>query len=65
MIRLTEKVYVAASQIAKIVVSNYDAKVNVYLVDGDAIVVMADRGKTKFDKQEEIVAVIRAEALKP
>ena len=65
MIKLTEKVYVAASQISKIVVSDYDAKVNVYLADGDVIVVMADYGKTKFDKQEEIVDAVRAEALKP
>ncbi len=62
MIKLTEKVHVAASQISKIVVSDYDEKVNVYLVDGDAIVVMADYGKSKFDKQEEIVAAVRAEA---
>jgi len=62
MIKLTEKVHVAANQISKIVVSDYDEKVNVYLVDGDAIVVMADYGKSKFDKQEEIVAAVRAEA---
>lgn len=62
MIKLTEKVHVAANQISKIVVSDYDAKVNVYLSDGDVIVVMADYGKTKFDKQEEIVAAVRAEA---
>ncbi|WP_095169238.1 hypothetical protein [Pseudomonas sp. Irchel 3H3] len=62
MIKLTEKVHVAANQISKIVVSDYDEKVNVYLVDGDAIVVMADCGKSKFDKQAEIVAAVRAEA---
>lgn len=62
MIKLTEKVYVAANQISKIVVSDYDEKVNAYLVDGDAIVVMADYGKSKFDKQKEIVAAVRAEA---
>jgi len=62
MIKLTEKVHVAATQISKIVVSDYDAKVNVYLADGDVIVVVADYGKTKFDKQEEIVAAVRAEA---
>jgi hypothetical protein len=50
MIKLTEKVHVAANQISKIVVSDYDAKVNVHLADGDVIVVMADYGKTKFDK---------------
>ncbi|PMV85511.1 MULTISPECIES: hypothetical protein [unclassified Pseudomonas] len=64
MIKLTEKVHVAASQISKIVVSDYDAKVNVHLADGDVIVVMADYGKTKFDKQEEIVASVVAEAPK-
>jgi len=65
MIKLTEKVHVAANHISKIVVSDYDAKVNVYLSDGDVIVVMADYGKSKFDKQEEIVAAVRAEAMKP
>jgi len=62
MIKLTEKVHVAASQISKIVVSDYDQKVNVYLADGDVVTVLADYGKSKFDKQEEIVAAVRAEA---
>ncbi|PYY71220.1 hypothetical protein CRX42_07330 [Pseudomonas jessenii] len=65
MIKLTEKVYVAASHIVKIACSDYDAKVNVHLADGEVIVVMAEYGKTKWDKQEEIVAAVRAEALKP
>ncbi|QLG90941.1 hypothetical protein HZF02_02775 [Pseudomonas yamanorum] len=65
MIKLTEKVHVATSHVVKVVVSDYDAKVNVYLADGDVIVVMAEYGKSKFDKQEEIVAALRAEALKP
>lgn len=65
MIKLTEKLYVAEFHIVKVAVSDYDEKVNVYLADGDVVVVMADYGKSKFDKQEEIVAALRAEALKP
>jgi hypothetical protein len=45
-------------------VSDYDAKVNVHLADGEVIVVMAEYGETKWDKQEELVAAVRAEALK-
>jgi len=62
MIRLTEKIHVAASQISKIVVSDFDAHVKVYLADGNVVTVPADYGKSKFDKQEEIVAAVRAEA---
>ncbi|PTT98329.1 hypothetical protein DBR45_33735 [Pseudomonas sp. HMWF031] len=62
MIKLTEKVHVAASQISKIVVSDFDALVKVYLADGDVVTVPAEYGKSKFDKQEEIVAAVRAEA---
>lgn len=62
MIKLTEKVHVSASQISKIVVSDYDQNVKVYLADGDVVTVPAEYGKSKFDKQEEIVAAVRAEA---
>ena len=62
MIKLTEKVHVAASQVSKIVVSDFDAQVKVYLADGDVVTVLADYGKSKLDKQEEIVAAVRAEA---
>lgn len=61
MIKLTDKVHVAASQISKIVCSDSEPLVRVYLADGDVITVMADYRKSKFDKQEEIVAAVRAE----
>lgn len=62
MIKLSRGIYVAASHITKISCSAYDEKVNVQLSDGEVIVVLADPGKTRFDKQEEIVNSVRTEA---
>jgi hypothetical protein len=62
MIKLTDELYVAASQISKIAIRPHSEHVTVTLSDGECISVPPDYKKSKFDKQEQLVAEVRAAA---
>ena len=63
MIKLKDGLYVSAAQVSRIETKPYVEYVVVTLADGEKISVPPDYQKSKFDKQEELVAAVRAEAL--
>lgn len=63
MIKLKDGLYVSAAQISRIETKPHVEYVVGTLADGEKISVPPDYQKSKFDKQEELVAAVRAEAL--
>ena len=62
MIKLSERVYVAASGVKSIEKSEYHEYLVVKMFDGEQHSVQADYGQSIYRKLDELVAAVRADS---
>jgi hypothetical protein len=62
MIKLTDKVYVAAHAIKSIEKSEYHDYITVRLFDGESHTIYADYGKGIYETLDRLVAEVRADS---